>query len=88
MRTKISFRLCSALLILTILVISCASIGLNASAATAQSKTVAFTNPAIPANTGDTVTLSEYGVEFSASNTVSNDRISWTSEDKLFPTAR
>lgn len=43
--------------------------------------TVDFSSPAICANTGDTVDLSSYNVEFSDGKAVSADKISWTSED-------
>lgn len=44
-------------------------------------KTISFSEPAIGANTGDTVMLSLYDVYFTSSKVVSADNIVWSSED-------
>lgn len=46
-----------------------------------ESKTVPYTCPAICAEAGETVVLSDYSVEFEAGKTVSAQKIAWTSSD-------
>ena len=80
MQKRARISLCSILLIASFLIITFATPLINVSAAT-DKPTVEFNNPAIPADVGETVTLSDYAVEFSASNIIGADKINWSSEE-------
>ena len=63
-------------------------------AQTDKTYSVAFNNPAIPADTGETIDLSDYSVEFSTSEITPADKISWASseitltDNKVTPSAK
>ncbi len=79
MKKKFFLRILAIALLLMMTLIPAVSSLLTASAAT--NFTVSYTNPAIPANVGDTVDLSNYSVMFKSSTTTASNKISWSSED-------
>ena len=86
-------RFVSTLIVLSFIVATCALALPAAFAADTVDYTVDFNNPAIPANTGETVDLSKIAVEFSDGTPTSNG-IAWTSSaitissNKVTPTAK
>ena len=86
-------RFLSIILTLILISLSLSTAALNVFAASTQKNTVAFNNPAIPANVGDTVDLSTYAVEFTKGS-VTDSGISWSSSEltvsgnKVTPTAK
>jgi hypothetical protein len=80
MKRKTLSRILSLLLVLSF-ALSASALALHVGAADANEKTVAFNNPAIPADTNETVDLTQFGVEFSASSVSSASKITWSSSE-------
>ncbi len=94
MKRKLLMRSVSVALTLMMIVLASLTTIVTLSAASSTTPTIAFTNPAIPANAGETVDLSKYAAELKAGTVAAADKITWSSSDltisggKVTPSAK
>ncbi len=79
MKKHLILRTVSAVLLSLLLIVPMLTTALSVFAA--DNATVAFNNPAIPANAGQTVDLTRYSVEFSKGSATAASSITWTSSE-------